>query len=152
MQNIGGHKDEFIPGLTRLATVIKENGARSAVQINHAGRYNPSFFLGGKEPVAPSPIASRMTRETPRELTTEDVKQTIDAFAQAAVRVKKAGYDAVEVLSGTGYLISQFLSPLTNQRKDEYGGPLENRMRFGLEIMQAIRKVVESKAEQSVGD
>jgi len=142
MQNIGGHKDEFIPGLTRLATVIKENGARSVVQINHAGRYNPSFFLGGKEPVAPSPIASRMTRETPRELATEEVKQTIDAFAQAAARVKKAGYDAVEVLSGTGYLISQFLSPLTNQRKDEYGGPLENRMRFGLEIMQAIRKVV----------
>jgi 2,4-dienoyl-CoA reductase (NADPH2) len=139
-QNIGAHKDEFIPGLTRLATAIKENGARSAAQINHAGRYNSSFFLGGEQPVAPSPIASRMTRETPRELANEEIKQIVASFAEAALRIKKAGFEAVEVLSGTGYLISEFLSPLTNHRKDEYGGPLENRMRFGLEIMNAIRE------------
>jgi len=142
IQNIGGHKDEFIPGLTRLASAIKDNGSLAAVQINHAGRYNPSFFLDGKEPVAPSPIASRMTRETPREMTAEDIEQTIDSFAQAALRAKKAGFQAVEVLSGTGYLISEFLSPLTNQRKDEYGGSLDNRMRFGLAIMNAIQKLV----------
>ena len=142
IQNIGAHKDEFIPGLTRLATAIKDNGARSAVQLNHAGRYNPSFFLGGKQPVAPSPIASRMTRETPRELANDEIKEIVDAFAQAALRGKKAGFEAVEVLSGTGYLISEFLSPLTNQRNDEYGGQLENRMRFGLEIMNAIRQAV----------
>jgi len=141
-QNIGAHKDEFIPGLARLAVAIKENGARPAVQLNHAGRYNSSFFLGGKQPVAPSPIASRMTRETPRELTIEEVEQVIEAFAQAALRAQKAGFEAVEVLSGTGYLISEFLSPLTNQRKDEYGGPLENRMRFGLKIMRAVRRMV----------
>jgi 2,4-dienoyl-CoA reductase (NADPH2) len=145
VQNIGGHKDEFIPGLTRLASAIKDNGSRAAAQLNHAGRYNPSFFLGGKEPVAPSPIASRMTRETPRELTADEIKQTIDSFAQAALRMKKAGFDAVEVLSGTGYLISQFLSPLTNQRTDEYGGPLENRMRFGLEIMKTIQDAVDTE-------
>jgi 2,4-dienoyl-CoA reductase (NADPH2) len=138
-QNIGAHKDEFIPGLTRLATALKENGARSAAQINHAGRYNSSFFLGGEQPVAPSPIASRMTRETPRELGAEEIKEVIASFAEAALRIKKAGFEAVEVLSGTGYLISEFLSPLTNHRNDEYGGPLENRMRFGLEIMNAIR-------------
>ena len=63
--NIGAHRDEFIPGLTRLAKAIKENGAASAVQINHAGRYNFSFFLNGRQPVAPSAIASRMTKETP---------------------------------------------------------------------------------------
>jgi len=142
IQNIGAHKDEFIPGLTRLADAIKEHGVPAAAQLNHAGRYNSSFFLDGKEPVAPSPIASRMTRETPRELGTEEIKEIIDSFAQAALRVKKAGYDAVEVLSGTGYLISEFLSPVTNQRTDEYGGPLENRMRFGLEAMEAIRKAV----------
>ncbi|MBI5115482.1 FAD-dependent oxidoreductase [Candidatus Poribacteria bacterium] len=141
-QNIGGHKDEFIPGLTRLAKAIKENGARAAAQVNHAGRYNLSFFLGGRQPVAPSPIASRMTRETPRELTIDEINQTIDAFAQAALRIKKAGFDAVDVLSGTGYLISEFLSPLTNQRTDEYGGSLENRMRFGLEVVCAIRKLL----------
>jgi 2,4-dienoyl-CoA reductase (NADPH2) len=137
--NIGAHKDEFIPGLQRLANALKGNGSRSCVQINHAGRYNFSFFLDGKQPVAPSAIASRMTRETPKALETDEINQIIDNFAQAALRVKKAGYDAVEVLSGTGYLISEFLSPLTNQRTDAYGGSLENRMRFGLEVMKAIR-------------
>jgi 2,4-dienoyl-CoA reductase (NADPH2) len=138
-QNIGAHKDQFIPGLARLASAIKDNGARSAVQINHAGRYNSSFFLNGQQPVAPSAIASRMTRETPRALTIEEIKTVIESFAQAALRVKRAGFDAVEILSGTGYLISEFLSPLTNQRDDDYGGDLQNRMRFGIEVMQAIR-------------
>lgn len=139
-QNIGAHLDEFIPGLARLSAAIKDNGARSAVQLNHAGRYNFSFFLNGKQPVAPSPIASRMTKETPKELSRDEIKDIIRHFADAALRVQKAGFDAVEVLSGTGYLISEFLSPLTNKRQDEYGGSLENRMRFGLEIMQAIRQ------------
>ena len=141
-QNIGAHKDEFIPGLKRLSDAIKDNGARSVVQLNHAGRYNFSFFLDGKQPVAPSAIPSRMTRETPRELTIDEIQQIVAAFAQAAGRVKQAGYDAVEVLSGTGYLISEFLSPVTNKREDAYGGPLENRMRFGLEIMRAVRDTV----------
>ncbi|WDP89840.1 MAG: FAD-dependent oxidoreductase [Desulfobacter sp.] len=140
--NIGAHDDKFIPGLARLASAIKENGSRSCVQINHAGRYNFSFFIEGKQPVAPSAIASRMTRETPRALETEEIRSTIQAFGAAAARVKKAGFDAVEILSGTGYLISEFLSPLTNQRTDEYGGSLENRMRFGLEVAAAVREAV----------
>jgi 2,4-dienoyl-CoA reductase (NADPH2) len=141
-QNIGAHDDSFIPGLSRLADAIKDNGARNAVQLNHAGRYNFSFFLNGKQPVAPSPVASRMTRETPKEMNLDEIQATIKAFAAAAGRVKAAGFDAVEVLSGTGYLISEFLSPLTNQRSDRYGGSLENRMRFGLEVMDAIRRAV----------
>lgn len=141
-QNIGAHDDKFIPGLARLSRAIKDNGALSAVQINHAGRYNFSFFLDGRKPVAPSPVASRMTRETPRQMTREEIKTTIKAFAAAALRVKKAGFDAVEVLSGTGYLISEFLSPLTNQRTDEYGGSFDNRMKFGLEVMAAVRDAV----------
>jgi 2,4-dienoyl-CoA reductase (NADPH2) len=140
--NIGAHRDDFIPGLARLAQAIGDNGARSAVQINHAGRYNFSFFLNGQQPVAPSAVASRMTKETPRALTIDEIHQIIDNFAQAAGRVQSAGFDAVEILSGTGYLISEFLSPLTNQRDDAYGGDLENRMRFGLEVMQAIRRRV----------
>ena len=140
--NIGAHRDKFIPGLTRLAKAIKENGACSAVQLNHAGRYNFSFFLNGQQPVAPSAIASRMTKETPHALTLDEIHQIIDNFARAAGRVQAAGFDAVEILSGTGYLISEFLSPLTNQREDDYGGDLGNRMRFGLEIMQAIRRTV----------
>ncbi len=140
--NIGAHDDSFLPGLSKLASAIKENGARAGVQLNHSGRYNHSFFTGGKQPVAPSPIASRLTKETPRELTIDEIKKIIERFADAAQRVQKAGFDAVEVLSGTGYLISEFLSPLTNKRTDEYGGPFENRIRFGLEVMQAIRERV----------
>ena len=141
-QNIGAHDDKFIPGLQKLSKAIKDNGSLSAMQINHAGRYNFSFFLNGKQPVAPSAIASRMTKETPKEMTTDEIKTTINSFAQAALRVQKAGFDAVEVLSGTGYLISEFLSPLTNQRRDNYGGSFENRMRFGLEVVKAVRDAI----------
>lgn len=141
-QNIGAHDDKFIPGLTRLSEAIRKHGSRCAVQINHAGRYNFSFLLNGKQPVAPSAIASRMTQETPRALEISQIRQIIKSFANAAIRVKKSGFDAVEILSGTGYLISEFLSPLTNQRTDEYGGSLENRMRFGLEVIQAVRDAV----------
>ena len=112
------------------------------VQLNHAGRYSHSFMMNGKMPVAPSAIPSRMTRETPEALDLDGIKQTIVDFAESAERVKKCGYDAVEVLSGTGYLISEFLSPVTNIREDEYGGSFENRIRFGVEIMKAIREKV----------
>ncbi|MCG8615451.1 MAG: FAD-dependent oxidoreductase, partial [Desulfobacterales bacterium] len=89
-----------------------------------------------------SAVPSRMTRETPKAMDIDEIKTTIAAFGAAAARVKEAGFDAVEILSGTGYLISEFLSPLTNQRTDEYGGSLENRMRFGLEVAQAVRDAV----------
>ncbi|MDK9705744.1 MAG: FAD-dependent oxidoreductase [Desulforhopalus sp.] len=138
--NIGAHRDEHLPGLTSLAKAIHDGGAKATVQLNHAGRYNASFFLGGKKPVAPSPVPSRLTRETPEELSLEGIKATIERFADAAGRVRTAGFDLVEVLAGTGYLISEFLSPLTNKRMDEYGGSLENRMRFGLEVIRAIKR------------
>lgn len=142
--NIGAHKDVHLPGLARLATAIKENGARSSVQLNHAGRYNHSMLMGGKQPVAPSPLASRLTRETPKELEAAEIAEIVDCFARAARRVKGAGFDAVEILSGTGYLISEFLSPLTNRRSDAYGGSFQNRIRFGLEVIGAVRLAVGS--------
>jgi len=144
-QNIGAHKDEYLKGLATLARGIKENGAKAAIQLNHSGRYNFSFFMDGRQSVAPSPIASKFTRETPRELTVEDINTIVNNFAKAAGRAKKAGYDAVEILAGTGYLISEFLSPLTNKRQDEYGGSFENRMRFGLKVIKSIRKEVGSQ-------
>jgi 2,4-dienoyl-CoA reductase (NADPH2) len=140
--NIGAHRDEYIPGLTKLAKAIKENGAGAVIQLNHSGRYNYSFFIGGRQPVAPSAIASRLTREEPKALTVDEIKQIVKSFAEAAGRVKAAGFDAVEILAGTGYLISEFLSPLTNHRTDMYGGTPENRVRFALELFQAIRKSV----------
>ncbi|ABQ25791.1 oxidoreductase [Geotalea uraniireducens] len=140
--NIGAHRDEYIPGLARLARAIRENGAAASVQLNHAGRYNHSLFLGGKQPVAPSAIPSRLTRETPHALDAAGIARIIAGFAQAALRVKTAGFDAVEILAGTGYLISEFLSEVTNKRIDDYGGSLENRMRFGLEVLRAVRESV----------
>jgi len=142
--NIGAHRDEHIPGLKRLAEAINGNGSRSMVQINHGGKNTHSMMIGGQPPVAPSAVMSRLTRETPRALEPEEVLEVIACHARAAVRVKEAGYDAVEVLAGTGYLISSFLSPLTNQRTDEWGGSFENRMRFGIEIFRAIRRAVGS--------
>ena len=140
--NIGAHKDEFISGLAELADEIRAGGAASAVQLNHAGRYNPSFFMEGREPVAPSAIPSRFTKETPRALEKDEIREIVDSFAAAAGRVHQAGFDAVEILCGTGYLLSEFLSPLTNRREDEYGGSPENRLRFPLEVLQAVRKQV----------
>ncbi len=140
--NIGAHSDEHIPGLARLAAAIQEHGSRAAVQINHAGRYNYSLFLGGKPGLAPSAVPCRQTRETPRPMNEEQILAAIDAFGQAARRVAEAGFDAVEILAGTGYLISQFLSPLTNLREDAWGGELDNRMRFGREVVRAVRAAV----------
>jgi 2,4-dienoyl-CoA reductase (NADPH2) len=139
---IGAHRDEFIPGLRRLAEAMKLGGGRAGLQFNHSGRYNFSILLGGRQPVAPSAITSSFTKEQPRALERGEIEQTIQDFAAAAVRGREAGFDFVEILSGTGYLISQFLSDLTNQRTDEYGGSWENRMRFGLEIAQAVRKAL----------
>ncbi|MEE9911036.1 MAG: FAD-dependent oxidoreductase [Deltaproteobacteria bacterium] len=141
---IGAYKDDFIEGLSHLREAMQLGGGKAGLQLNHAGRYAHSIMMEGRQAVAPSAVFSNFTRETPRALELEEVKQTIRDFADAALRTKKAGFDFVEILSGTGYLISQFLSELTNQREDEYGGSWENRMRFGLEIASAVRKAVGS--------
>jgi 2,4-dienoyl-CoA reductase (NADPH2) len=139
---MGAHDDAFVPGLRRVAHAVRAEGAAAFVQLNHLGRYAPSATIDGRQPCAPSAVASRLTREVPHALTLEEVARMVDAFAQAGRRVREAGFDGLEVLCGTGYLISEFLSPVTNQRTDRYGGSLENRMRFGLEIVEAIRRQV----------
>ncbi len=140
--SIGAHSDDHIPGLARLAQAIQEHGSKAAVQINHAGRYNYSIFLGGKPGLAPSAVPCRQTRETPRPMSEDQILAAIDAFAQAARRVQEAGFDAVELLAGTGYLISQFLSPHTNKREDAWGGGFESRTRFGRHVVRAVRAAV----------
>src|SRR5512145_2346353 len=141
---IGAYADDFIDGLSHLREAMQLGGGKAGLQLNHAGRYAHSIMMEGRQAVAPSAVFSNFTRETPRALELEEVKQTIRDFADAAVRTKKAGFDFVEILSVTCYLISQFLSELTNQRDDEYGGSWENRMRFGLEIAAAVRNAVGS--------
>ena len=131
--------DDTIPPLKAFIDELhRETDVRVACQLFHMGRYAFSF-LTGEMPMAPSPIASKLTGETPREMTQEDIAQVQDAYVAAAKRAVAAGFDLVEILACTGYLISQFLSPVTNQRSDGYGGGLENRMRFGLEVVEKVR-------------
>ncbi|EFK07891.1 putative NADH oxidase [delta proteobacterium NaphS2] len=136
--------DRFIPGLKRLTNSVKEHGAKIAAQLYQAGRYTHSAMIGGQKPISASAVRSRLTGETPRALALGEIPKVQDKFAEAAVRARTAGFDAVEILGSAGYLISQFLSPITNLRKDEYGGSFENRMRFGLETIAKVRNAVGS--------
>ncbi|MCG6880506.1 MAG: FAD-dependent oxidoreductase [Deltaproteobacteria bacterium] len=136
--------DRFIPGLKRLTRSVKDHGAKIAAQLYQAGRYTHSAMIGGQKPISASAVRSRLTGETPRALTLEEIPEVQDKFAEAAVRARNAGFDAVEILGSAGYLISQFLSPITNLRKDDYGGSFENRMRFGLETITKVRNAMGS--------
>ncbi|MBN1107108.1 MAG: FAD-dependent oxidoreductase [Deltaproteobacteria bacterium] len=139
---IGLNDDRFIPGLVRLTRAVKAEGASIAAQLYQAGRYTHSVMIGGRKPISASAVRSRLTGETPRALDLEEIPRVQESFAAAALRARKSGFDAVEILGSAGYLISQFLSPVTNLREDRYGGSLENRMRFGLEVVQRVRDAV----------
>jgi len=138
---IGISDDKFIPGLKALTMEVKSHGAKIAAQLYHSGRYAFSMLIGDKAH-APSSIASKLTREIPKRMTLEDIEQTIEDYGEAARRAKEAGFDAVEILSSAGYLIGQFLSPLTNRRIDKYGGNLRQRMTFALEVVEHVREKV----------
>ena len=133
--------DDYLPGLKKLVTEVKIEGATIFCQLFHGGRYIPSFEIG-EQAVSASEVRSRLTGEVPRPLTVEEIKGVAQSYSEAAIRAKEAGVDGVEVIASTGYLISQFLAPVANQRDDEYGGDLSNRMRFGLEVAQAIKEGV----------
>jgi NADPH2 dehydrogenase len=135
--DLGIWSDEHIPGLERLVSMIKEHGAKAAIQLAHAGR---KAMIDG-EIIAPSAIPFNEEMKTPKEMTHEDIKQTVQAFQDGAVRAKKAGFDIIEIHAAHGYLINEFLSPLTNKRADEYGGSFENRYRFLKEIISAVKEV-----------
>ena len=108
--------DRFVPGLKKLTDAVKGNGANIAAQLYQAGRYTHSAMIGGRKPFSASAVRSKLTGETPRALDLEEIPGVQDRFAEAADRAKKAGFDAVEILGSAGYLISQFLSPVTNLR------------------------------------
>lgn len=134
--------DQYVPGLKKLVDAAKGNGVMIAAQLYQAGRYTHSAMIGGRKPFSASAVRSKLTGETPRELDLEEIPGVQDRFAEAADRAKRAGFDAVEILGSAGYLISQFLSPMTNRREDRYGGSLENRMRFGVEVVEKVRRAV----------
>ncbi|MFC1962933.1 FAD-dependent oxidoreductase [Chloroflexota bacterium] len=134
--------DKFIPGLRKLAQVIQKNGAKAAIQLHHAGRVALPAVTG-VQPVAPSAVAAPGAEYgLPRELTVAEIQELVVRFAQGADRARRAGFDALELHGGQLYLINQFLSPAANKRQDTYGGNLENRARFLLEIIGAIRRSV----------
>ncbi|AGK62105.1 NADH:flavin oxidoreductase, Old Yellow Enzyme family [Archaeoglobus sulfaticallidus PM70-1] len=133
------HDDRYIDGLKKLADVFHEYDVKCAVQLWHPGRYEIS--LSDSQPVSASDIPPPIfTRRKPKALTKDEILKIEDEFAEAALRAKKAGFDAVELICSAGYLISQFLSPATNKRTDEYGGSLENRARFAVEIIERIKE------------
>ena len=141
IRGISAADDSKIKGLSKLAKAIKAHGARASLQLIHGGRcVNPAI----------SGFATPMVSYVPRfcnhaesvVLDVEDIEYIIDAHAQVARRVREAGFDMLEIHGAHGYLISQFVSPLTNHREDAYGGSLENRLRMPLAVIRAIRKAV----------
>ena len=139
---LGAYDDRFIPGLKQLVSLAHEAGCRIAMQIHHAGR--ESFFLLNQgKAIGPSAIPSIVFRGTPREMTIDDINEAILAFGAAASRAREAGFDCVEIHCAHGYLLTQFLSALSNQRSDQYGGAtLKERSRLVIEVIQAVRKAV----------
>lgn len=135
---LGIYDDKLIPGLKRLTDSIHQGGAKIVIQIAHGGRRVHSDITG-YTPVAPSAIP-RLNGETPRELSLGEIEELIQDFILSARRAKKAGFDGVMIHMAHGYLLQQFLSPFSNTRKDRYGGDLEGRSRFPLEILKGLRK------------
>jgi len=130
--------DSFIPSLEKLTEVVKRHGARIGMQLLHGGR---QAYQETK--VAPSPLESLgVVHDVPRELTAKEIVDVIAAHGDAAGRCQRAGFDFVEIHGAHGYLISEFLSPSRNQRTDRYGGDLQRRSRFAVEVLAAVRAAV----------
>ena len=131
----------YVPGLLRMSDAVHQYGSRIFLQLHHPGREASKGLLRGVQPVAPSPIPCKVTREMPRELTAEECEALIRKFVTAAYFAKAANFDGVELHAAHGYLLNQFLSPYSNHRTDQYGGSEENRLRFVADIVEGIRKV-----------
>ncbi|MFW9887699.1 MAG: FAD-dependent oxidoreductase [Candidatus Thorarchaeota archaeon] len=138
---IGISRNDHIEGLKRLTDSIHSFDVPVAAQLYHVGRYVHSLILG-EQAVSASAVPCRLTRETPRALSIEEIVNTVANFGHAAERARKAGFDAVEIIGSAGYLINQFLARATNKRDDRYGGDLESRARFVLEVVESVRDAV----------
>lgn len=148
--DLGIYKDEHIAGLRRITDFLHEHGAKAGIQIAHAGRkasmavpWEQERLIpaseGGWQPVAPSAIPFSEHYGTPAELDHAGIRMILADFAAATQRAVAAGFDVIEVHAAHGYLLHEFLSPLTNHRTDQYGGSFENRVRFPLEVVRAVR-------------
>jgi N-ethylmaleimide reductase len=146
----GIYSEEHIAGWQQVTDAVHEKGGRIFLQLWHSGRISHSSLLGGELPVAPSAIAAsgtlhtpigKVAMETPRALETNEIPEIVEQFRKGAENALAAGFDGVEFHGAFGYLIDQFLQDCTNQRTDEYGGSIENRARFLLEVVEAVVNV-----------
>lgn len=136
-KDLGIWSDEHIENLTKIVSNLKAYGTKAGIQLAHAGRK----ATVDDDIYAPSSIAFSDMYKTPLEMSKEDIKDVVSAFKEAAQRAIKAGFDVLEIHGAHGYLINEFLSPLTNQRTDEYGGSIENRYRILREVIDAVRSI-----------
>jgi len=135
-------RDELVELWKPIVAAVQSRGATIAMQIVHPGRQeNPGLRLG-EPPLAPSPVEIEGSGVVPREMTVQEIREMVEKFAQACRRVKEAGFDAVQLHGGHGYMISNFISPYTNQRTDEYGGDTARRARFIVDIVRRARALV----------
>lgn len=137
-KDLGIWDDSHIDGLANIVNTCKEYGAKVGIQLGHAGR---KCEIESEKIIAPSPVAYNDKYETPVEMSENDIEDVIKAFKEGARRANEAGFDTIEVHGAHGYLINEFLSPLSNKREDEYGGSVENRARFLKEIIKEVREV-----------
>ncbi|MEW9049733.1 MAG: NADPH dehydrogenase NamA [Neobacillus sp.] len=138
-KDLGIWHDDHIEGFRELVELMKEHGAKTGIQLAHAGR---KAVLEG-DILAPSSIAFNETMKTPKEMTKAEIAETVAKFKQGAKRAASAGFDIIEIHGAHGYLINEFLSPLSNKRTDEYGGSTENRYRFLREVIDTVKTVWE---------
>jgi 2,4-dienoyl-CoA reductase-like NADH-dependent reductase (Old Yellow Enzyme family) len=138
---MGIHTDEFARVYEELTSSVHDAGGKIAVQLVHAGGQTDANNAG-RQPLAPSAVQVDQFQEMPAELTKDEISEIIAAFAEGARRAKAWGFDGVQLHGAHGYLINQFLSPLTNRRTDEYGGSVENRCQFMLEVYRKVRESV----------
>jgi len=136
--------DKYLQKLTEFTEEIHNanEDVKICCQLYHGGAYAFPQIIG-RTPIAPSAVYSKFSKTTPKEMTIEDIKREQQAFASATERAKKSGFDAVEICANAGYLMDQFLSPKTNKRTDQYGGDLENRLRFPIETIELMKSNVE---------
>lgn len=135
--------DSYIDGIKRLADGVHRNGSKLCLQFLQTGRYgNTKAVFGDVNTLSASAVPTTFSPDVPREMTKTEIDMAITHAAEAAIRAKRADVDAIEICANSGYMISQFLSEVTNKRSDEYGGSFENRCRFGMEMIQAVRNAV----------
>ncbi|MBI2829529.1 MAG: NADH:flavin oxidoreductase [Chloroflexi bacterium] len=138
---LGLYDDRLVAGFRRLTDAVHNGGSRIAMQLTHAGASTSRATIG-EQSVAPWTVPTRVVTEAPRPLTIPEIGAIVTAFGEAARRAIDAGFDAVELHGAHGFLINQFLSPHSNRRDDEYGGSLQGRLRFPLEVIREVKKML----------